>query len=288
METLDSVIDQTYNNWECIIIDDRSCDNTKDIISLYEQKDSRFKYFLRSESSLSGPSASRNIGIENARGEYFQFLDSDDLISPDKIQEQVRKLKSNADFSISTCKWGRFKNKLADAQVYKEFPSYADFGEPLNFLNSLPKSLNFFPIHCYLIKKEVIKKAGYWNEYLNFNEDAEFMARIITNSKGIGFVETGVAYYRIAIKDNVSEYNSVQKVRVGLESWKLIELYYKVRFGDSTNYYVKKAKGEFYLKIKNDFPELVKEEREFFSNQIASDPENSGFLKRFLRKKNLK
>lgn len=284
-ETLDSVLEQHYENWECIIVDDGSTDDTRKVLDQYIKKDTRIRYVSRPSGVPKGAAACRNIGIAMSKGEYVQFLDSDDLISPEKISAQVERMENDKGFSITTCRWGRFRDNMKDAELYDDFPSYADFNDPADFLNSLPRSLNFFPIHSYLIKRQVINKAGYWNEYLSFNEDAEFITRVIANSQKIGFSGKALALYRLALGENVSEYTDIEKVKDGLISWKLIELYLKVRFGKEASLFLKKGKGEFYLKIKG-FPEIIEEERVFFKDQIKSDTSKPGLLKRILKKIN--
>ncbi len=85
-ETLDSVWAQTYENWECIIVNDGSTDNTEDIALAYCKKDKRFVYVKKENGGLS---SARNAGLEVAKGDYIQFLDSDDLIHPNKFEKQV-------------------------------------------------------------------------------------------------------------------------------------------------------------------------------------------------------
>ena len=75
-ETLESVLSQTYENWECIIVNDGSTDNTESIAKKWCEKDARFCYFYKENS---GVSDTRNLGIKEARGEYIAFLDADDL-----------------------------------------------------------------------------------------------------------------------------------------------------------------------------------------------------------------
>ena len=78
-ETLESVLSQTYENWECIIVNDGSTDNTESIAKKWCEKDARFCYFYKENS---GVSDTRNLGIKEARGEYIAFLDADDLYMP--------------------------------------------------------------------------------------------------------------------------------------------------------------------------------------------------------------
>lgn len=92
--TIDSVLSQTYSNWEMIIVDDSSTDNSADVIKQYASQDNRIKYFKTTLPSGS-PSLPRNIGIENASGKYIAFLDSDDIWMPDKLQKELDFMEGN-------------------------------------------------------------------------------------------------------------------------------------------------------------------------------------------------
>ncbi|MCD4680085.1 MAG: glycosyltransferase, partial [Bacteroidales bacterium] len=85
-ETLDSVLSQSYSNWECIIVDDGSTDSSKKIALEYCAKDARFKYFHQPNS---GPSAARNHGLKISSGDYIQYLDADDVIFPERLKLMV-------------------------------------------------------------------------------------------------------------------------------------------------------------------------------------------------------
>ena len=82
-ETLESVLSQTYENWECIIVNDGSTDNTESVAKKWCEKDTRFRYFYKENS---GASDTRNLGIKKARGEYIAFLDADDLYMPNFLE----------------------------------------------------------------------------------------------------------------------------------------------------------------------------------------------------------
>lgn len=94
-ETLDSVLAQTYQNWECIIVDDGSSDNAEEVVRSYVKKDSRFKYYHRPEEHLSGGNGARNYGFKMSQGEYVNWFDSDDLMVPEKLEEQLKLLIEN-------------------------------------------------------------------------------------------------------------------------------------------------------------------------------------------------
>lgn len=92
-ETIQSVLNQTYTNWEMIIVDDCSTDNTKEVVEKYVKIDSRIKYFLLENNS--GAAVSRTKAMELANGNYIAFLDSDDLWLPNKLEAQLKFMKEN-------------------------------------------------------------------------------------------------------------------------------------------------------------------------------------------------
>lgn len=92
-ETIESVINQTYKNWEMIIVDDCSKDNTKDIVNKYAQNDERIKYHLLETNS--GAAIARTKAMELAKGNYMAFLDSDDLWVENKLEKQLKFMKEN-------------------------------------------------------------------------------------------------------------------------------------------------------------------------------------------------
>lgn len=100
-ETLDSVLAQTYQNWECIIVDDGSSDNTDEVVGEYVQKDPRFKYYHRPEEHLPGGNGARNFGFKMSQGEYIQWFDSDDLMIEDFIEQKIEVFEVTINFVIS-------------------------------------------------------------------------------------------------------------------------------------------------------------------------------------------
>lgn len=93
-QTIESVLHQDYDNWEMLISDDGSSDDTIRIVSEYAEKDSRIKFF-QSNSESGSPAAPRNNSLEHATGKYVAFLDSDDVWLPEKLSEQVAFAESN-------------------------------------------------------------------------------------------------------------------------------------------------------------------------------------------------
>ena len=99
---LDSIQNQTYKNFECLLINDGSPDNSAEICREYAAKDSRFRYF---EKENGGVSSARNLGIERSEGVYITFVDSDDWVEPDYLEVLYSIIvQEKADISVSTYK----------------------------------------------------------------------------------------------------------------------------------------------------------------------------------------
>ncbi|OEY71660.1 glycosyltransferase family 2 protein [Salegentibacter salarius] len=113
-ETLDSIVAQTYKNWECIIVDDHSEDNTREVVRDYEKKDSRFSYYLKTEKYKKGLSGTRNCSLDLAKergAEYVQFFDDDDIMHPEKIEIQILPFQDNSSLGFTVCQYLGFSDR---------------------------------------------------------------------------------------------------------------------------------------------------------------------------------
>ncbi len=107
-KTLDSILGQSYTNWECLIVDDQSEDNTKEIIQQYINSDTRFSYFLKIKNYQKGLSGTRNFGLDLARqrkADFIQFFDDDDLMHPKKLELQLAPFFKNPTLNFTVCKY---------------------------------------------------------------------------------------------------------------------------------------------------------------------------------------
>jgi len=96
-ETVESVIRQSYKNWELIVVDDNSTERTAELMRSFQQRDSRIHFHIKPENVLKGPASSRNFGVNCAKGEYVVYLDSDDLLFPDCLENRVSSFRDNQD-----------------------------------------------------------------------------------------------------------------------------------------------------------------------------------------------
>ena len=170
--TIESVINQSFQDWEMLIIDDCSNDSSPEIIKKYADKDYRIKYF-RTHKKSGSPSLPRNIGIENAKGKYIAFLDSDDVWLPDKLEKQIEFIEKN-DYSF----------------IYSDYEKINHLGERNNRIVKMPESASFWdvletctiPCLTALLTKDIIGNTrfksipkedfAFWLEILKKNVDA--------------------------------------------------------------------------------------------------------------------
>lgn len=170
-ETLDSVLAQTHENWECIIVNDGSTDNTEEVALKYCKQDERFVYLSKKNGGLS---SARNAGLDVAQGEYIQLLDSDDILLPRKFEVQLEDLENNSsDFSV--CNYLLFSNDVNNTfeQCSKLNGKYELTKEGL--LYNWNETFVFPPI-CYLIRLDFLRKNKIrFDERLKASEDWTFV-----------------------------------------------------------------------------------------------------------------
>lgn len=244
-ETLNSVLNQTYTNWECIVVDDGSTDATDNVLAEYCKKDARFQYHKRPSNLPKGGNVCRNIGFTLSKGDFIKWLDSDDLLSKDLLSAQVNtaSLYLKNEYIVITSKWNYFKETVVYIKPkIKEINRNYDSG--FDLINDFGKYNTFLPPHVYLVKRDIILKSGLWNETLSINQDGEFFTRVLLNTSKVVHAMEGMVYYRFGLlEDNVSSFSNPEKVRDSILSWILIDAYLKVYIKKNTTIqYVENAK----------------------------------------------
>ena len=272
-ETLNSVAKQTFSDWECIIIDDHSTDDTLLMLAQYTAKDSRFQCITKPNNREKNAATSRNIGLENAKGTYIQFLDSDDLLAPNKLEVQINKLQKATDATIATCKWGFFESTQKPFELFQNCADYRDFDSPKAYLDLIGEHGGFYPLHCFLMHKEHIDYSGHWNEKLTMNDDGDFFFRQLIHADKIVFCEETHVLYRIPEDKThkLSTLNSLSKANSLIDSWKIIEALYIENYKETNAAYLNKKKKSVYFEVKRHYPQLIAHHKLFFSNEIKAD-----------------
>lgn len=175
--TLDSVLAQTYSQWECIIVDDGSTDDTILILKEYASKDSRFKWFLRPSFKPKGPSSARNYGLEKANGDFVIFLDSDDLLLETCLENRITFAKENPGFDFWIFKMKLFEENKDEASVL--FNLLPSIGENENdfYLTQFLQGKFPFVITCPLWRIESLLKLNGFDEQMRMLEDPDLHTR---------------------------------------------------------------------------------------------------------------
>jgi glycosyltransferase involved in cell wall biosynthesis len=169
-ETVESIINQTFSNWELIIIDDMSTDDTLKIISNFSEEDYRILLYNNYENK--GANYCRNFGANIASGDYFMFLDADDLLSPTCIENRINVIKKYPVTDFVVFPMGTFKNQIGDSNMF--------------WIPKKEKALERFLSHdlpwaiCQpLWKKESFLKLGGFDESFKRLQDVELHTRAL-------------------------------------------------------------------------------------------------------------
>lgn len=202
-DTLDSLLQQSYTDWECIVVDDGSQDQTAELVDAYCQKDKRFRYFFQVNQ---GVSQARNLGINEAKGDFIQFLDGDDLLQKDKIQTQHDYFQQEANVDIVYGEVRYFSDGNSRALRYslndqKEFdwlPKHQTGGSDLIATFT---SYNFLVMNAPLIKKEVFERVGYFNPEMKAIEDWDFWLRCALSSCIFHFVSKPESFALVRVHE---------------------------------------------------------------------------------------
>lgn len=177
METIESILSQTYSNWELIIIDDGSDDNTEKLI--LSINDARILFFKEQRTGIGGKI--KNIGLMKCTGEFIAFIDSDDLWSPLKLEKQVAVLNEYPDAGFCITGGYNFRNNLEPVDHFYKKNSGLRYD---NLFYSCFKSEVAAFIQALMLRKNCIDKTGVFIEERSFS-DLEFIYNLAYNFKGI-------------------------------------------------------------------------------------------------------
>ena len=192
-EALQSVLNQTYQNWECIIVNDGSPDNTKEIAKEWVKKDSRFIYLYKENGGLS---SARNAGIAIANGEFILPLDADDRIGKDYTLLAMKAFQEDSDLKLVYCK----AEKFGEESGSWDLPDFSLF-------NLARRNMIF--CSAFYRKKEWERVGGYDVNMIYGLEDWEFWIAVLKNGGKVRCLDEIGFYYRIK---KVSMINSIKDI----------------------------------------------------------------------------
>lgn len=186
---LDSLMNQTYSNWEAIVVDDGSTDGTKAILEAYAAKDDRIRPFY---SSHGGRGVARNTALQHCKGEFIAMLDADDVTTPDRFEKQLDFLQKNQDYDVVSGQCVSFNgDPYADPRKRMPWPTDSNVIRQ-NLVNGRMKILN----GAAMIRRIVFDKYGGYRPELVRAQDYEFFRRLAIAGVTMGALEDIVLLYR--------------------------------------------------------------------------------------------
>ena len=187
-ETLENVLAQTYQNWECIVVDDGSTDGTDVLLASYCEKDARFQYHHRPSDRPKGANACRNYGFEKSTGDYIQWFDSDDLMTIENIEFKLLMFTENVDFVI-----GNSINFDETGNISR--PYLLDYDIPITAEYFITQKIGW--ITNDVILKRNILNSVFFNEKLYSGQEYNFFSNLLYQTNRGVYLKKDVAKRRI-------------------------------------------------------------------------------------------
>lgn len=221
-ECLQSLLDQTYPNWEALVIDDGSSDSTPHVGKFWAEKDPRIQYFRIKNG---GVSKARNFGVSQASGQLIQFLDADDLLSPEKIEIQLESFRRNPETDLTYTENFYFPNERPDLLFLNQELTDRDWmhrfsGSGAEALSHLIQN-NLAVISSPILKRELAEKVGGFPERIGHTEDWQFWIECVLQGANIRFVSDPLAFTLIRVHSGSVSQNilRMQYGELALRSW---------------------------------------------------------------------
>jgi glycosyltransferase involved in cell wall biosynthesis len=199
--TIASVRAQTWRRLEIILVDDGSTDGSGALADRLAGPDLRVVH-----QNNAGQCAALNHGLRLAQGDFYEYLDADDLLAPEKIEVQIRRLQNLDPGWMASGAWARF----ADDPARADFEPEAVWNDlaPVDWLVTSWRGGGMMHGAAWLIPRTLIEAAGPWNEELNLINDLDYFPRVILQSRGVAFCPAARSYYRSGHAGNLSGANS--------------------------------------------------------------------------------
>jgi glycosyltransferase involved in cell wall biosynthesis len=260
-ETITSCLNQKYKDIEVIVVDDGSTDNSLQEAKKFESN--QVKIFSKENK---GACAARNFAFTQSTGDYIQYLDADDVLDPEKISSQMNLVSEFGNIVVYSGKWGKFVQYLNEV-IWEEQKINRDYNNPVNWLIDSWNGEGMGQTSIWLIPRNIILKAGQWNESLKINQDGEFFSRVLLSSKAIKYIDKSKVFYRFGNNSSISQKDNHSKLKAA-SLLKSYILYHKncSQYLHSKN--LKEALGQNYLNFIYRFyplyPSLIKTAEENF------------------------
>ncbi|WP_263840188.1 glycosyltransferase family 2 protein [Salinibacter sp.] len=218
-QTLESALEQTWPETEIIVVDDGSTDQSLDIARSFEQRGVTVV-----TQKNRGACVARNRALQEAKGDYIQFLDADDLLDPNKIKVQMHRLLNEDSGVIASAAWERLYEASGDVGFedinlhFRDRPFYTDYDSGIEWTIDAVQGKDMFPPHAWLVPRTVVEIAGLWDESLLINQDGEYFNRVVLASDGIVFCSDARVYYRSGLEGSISGRQSPKVIKSKYDS----------------------------------------------------------------------
>lgn len=212
--TLESALAQTWPHIEIIVVDDGSRDDSLAIARGFE---ARGVHVIAQPNR--GQCAAFNRALAMARGDYFEYLDADDLLAPDKIARQLSRLAGLPPGTVASGAWARFTDDPVAAR-FEPSPLWRDLS-PVDWLVTAWEGAHMMHGAAWLVPRAVAERAGPWNEELSLINDFDYFARILLASEGAVFCGDARTFYRSGLTTSLSNAKSVTAWRSAFRAMQL-------------------------------------------------------------------
>lgn len=209
VETLQSIQNQTFTDWECLIVDDGGIDNTLEVIAPILEKDNRFKFIKRSDKHLKGLPGCRNYGLDLSKSEYVIFFDDDDIVHPNNLATCLEILESN---TVDFCHYQKLaysgQKPLIESKpiAIQQYLTKGDIEKVITQEIGLAS--------CTVLWKKKCFENCRFNEDLLYAEEWECYSKIITEGFNGVIIENILYYNRKHPNSNTGEFYRNDKIRV--------------------------------------------------------------------------
>jgi len=254
-ESLQSALAQTWQRKEIIVVDDGSTDRTAEVAQRFAPNGVKV---VSTENR--GQSAAVNHAFRLCQGDYIQELDSDDLLSPDKIERQLAALRQgDSRRTLLSSPWGHFHYRSQRARFIQD-SLWQDLTPVEWLIRKLNENLHMQNA-TWLVSRELAEAAGPWEESLDYDQDGEYFARVLMASEGTRFVREARVYYRVNTSNRISYIGKSNNKKDSLFRSMKLHIQYILSLEDSER--VRRAAltylQNWYLNFYPDRPDIVTE-----------------------------
>ncbi|MBS1514219.1 MAG: glycosyltransferase [Bacteroidetes bacterium] len=240
LKCLESLNTQTFRDFEIIVVDDGSTDNSELVIKKYLNENCLNYKYLKQKNS--GPSKARNTGITNSSGKYIALLDSDDSFTKDSLEKKISAAKKNdnIDFIYSDA-FINYENGMETKRREKNFKEvYHGFHSGIIFENLIDK--NFIPTTTVFCKKYLFEKFGFFNENIIVAEDYDLWLRFAVNKCNFFYIDECLSYYSVR-----STSLSGDQIRMNLQLIEILKSLYAFNISKNIERKISERIGNIYF-----------------------------------------